>query len=86
MSEDNIIGFSLNGFESKEELEKKLDKLVQEYDATIEIRKKELEDKLNKLVLEFQKKENVVVLVKYTPENRELNPISLKLISGLKET
>lgn len=80
MSEKNIIGFSLLGELSQEELNKKLDSLVNSYDETVEIRQKELEDKLNQLVLDFQKKENVVVTVKYSVENRETKPINLKLI------
>ena len=34
MSEDNIVGFSLSEDLSKEELDKKLDKLVNSYDVT----------------------------------------------------
>lgn len=81
MLENNIVGFKLSGELSQEELNNKLDSLVKNYDATVELRQKELEDKLNELVLEFQKKENVVVAVKYNVESRETKPISLKLIA-----
>lgn len=86
MSDKNIVGFSLSGELSQEELNEKLDNLVKNYDVSVELRQKELENKLNELVLEFQKRENATVMVKYSPENRDTCPISLKLITGLKAT
>lgn len=81
MSEKNIIGFSLSGDLSQEELNKKLDSLVKSYDTTVELRQKELEDKLNQLVLEFQKKENMVVLIDYLPKEWNKSPIKVRLFS-----
>lgn len=80
MSEKNIVGFSLSEDLSKEELDKKLDKLVQCYDVTVELRQKELEDKLNELVLEFQKKENVVLVIKYNSKEFKTRPVESRIL------
>lgn len=80
MSKDNIVGFSLSEDLSQEELDKKLDKLVQSYDVTVELRQKELEDKLNELVLEFQKKENVVLVIKYNSKEFKTRPVESRIL------
>ena len=80
MSKDNIVGFSLSEDSSQEELDKKLDKLVQSYDVTVELRQKELEDKLNELVLEFQKKENVVLVIKYNSKEFKTRPVESRIL------